>query len=218
MSDDLNGNSVLVLGTHDFAHEVDDLIDETPGFTVTGFIENWDIERCSKTINDKPVHWVDDLANVDPNCQLICSIGSAKRRDFISQVERFGLSFATVIHPDARVARTSCIGAGSLVSAGVVVGAKSHVGSHSILNRGALVGHHTSIGDYVTIAPGANIAGRCKIGDGAYIAMGAAVLPDCSIGRNTVVGAGAVVTRDLSDNVKVFGIPAKVVAEDIEPM
>ena len=100
--------------------------------------------------------------------------------------------FGTVLHPTARASRTAQVGAGCIVSAGVVVAGHTTVGCHVIVNRGALIGHHTVIGDCVTVSPGANIAGCVRIGAGTLDGgMGAIILDRISVGANAIVGAGA---------------------------
>jgi len=207
---------VLVLGTHYFAAEVDDLIDDTADMTVVGFVENLDRKRCSLPINGKAVLWIDELAHVDPNTHLICSIGTTKRAAYIEEAARFGLPFGRLIHPTAHISRRSTLGEGSIASAGVIVATGTTIGRHVIMNRGVLIGHDTVIGDYVTISPGANVAGRCVVGSQTYIAQGAIVIDGIKIGRQSVIGAGAVVTRDVPDNVMVLGVPARIVRESAD--
>jgi acetyltransferase EpsM len=206
---------VLVLGSQIFAEEVADLIGETPGLELAGFVENLDPARCKTQLLGKPVHWVTELASLDEPVNLLCGLGTNRRRTYVDQVEVYNLPFATLIHPTARVSRTSTVGVGSIISVNAVVAARTTLGQHTIVNRGALIGHHTQIGDYVTIAPGANIAGKCIVEGGCYIAMGAVIIDRVRIGANSVVGAGAVVTKDVPANVQVVGVPARIVKEGV---
>lgn len=208
--------SVLILGTHHFAPEVADLIEDTRDLAVAGFVENLDRQRCERVICGKPVFWIDDLALAKPDTHLICSIGSTRRFRYIEAVAQFGLPYCRLIHPTARISKQSTLGEGSIASAGVIVAVGTTIGRHVIMNRGVLIGHNTTIGDYVTISPGANIAGFCHVGARTYIAQGAVVTDGLRIGSNSVVGAGAVVTRDVPDNVMVLGVPARIVKQDID--
>lgn len=207
---------LLILGTRTFALEVADLADEISDFEVAGFVENMDRERCEQRIEDLPVFWVDELGQFAGSHSAVCGLSTTLRSRFTDEAGALGLNFATLVHPSARVSSRSSLGAGSIVSVGVIVGSHSHLGEHVILNRGAMVGHHTEVGDYATIQPGANVAGACRIGDATYIGMGATVIDHISIGSHSVVGAGAVVTKDVPDNVLVVGVPAKIVKENIE--
>ncbi|MBI3966304.1 MAG: acetyltransferase [Chloroflexi bacterium] len=208
-------HKLIILGTRVFAEEVTDLVEDGDEYQVVAFGENWERERCAATLLGRPIIWVDDLAALAPTHQTVCAIGTTRRSLFVRQVEQLGFDFATVVHPTARISRTSSVGAGSVISAGVIIAAHTTLGRHVIINRGCLIGHHTTIGDYVTISPGANIAGRITIGDGVYIGMGAILLDGLTVGSSSIVGAGAVVTENVPDNVQVLGIPARVTKENV---
>ena len=208
--------SLLVLGTRTLALEIADLASDVPGLRVAGFVENMEPERCGGQLAGLPVHWVDDVESLAEDHVAVCGLATTHRGRFVDQVAALGLRFATLIHPTARVSRTTVVGEGSIVSAGVVVGAYSKLDRHVLVNRGALVGHHTEIGEFVSIQPGANVAGACTIGPRTYLGMGSVVLDHVNVGSGSVVGAGAVVTRDVRDNVQVVGVPAHVVKEGVD--
>jgi acetyltransferase EpsM len=202
---------LAVLGTHTFAEEVADLVEQTGEHEVVAFVENWDRERAGRELEGRPVIWVDELADHAGEWEAVCAIGSPERRAYVEQVAGLGVEFARVIHPTAVIAPSAAVGAGCIVSPGVVVGAHTRIGRHVILNRGVLVGHHTQVGECVTLSPAANVAGCVEIGDGAYIGMGATVIDRRTVGAGALVAAGAVVVRDVPDDVRVQGVPARAV-------
>ena len=206
---------LIILGTRVFAEEVADLVADGAEHELVAFGENWDRSRCSSLLG-LPVIWVDDLGPLAATHVAVCAIGTTHRSAFVRQVEAMAFRFATVRHPTARVSRTSTVGPGSILSAGVIVAAHTTIGAHVIVNRGSLIGHHTAIGDCVTISPGANIAGRITIGDGTYVGMGAIILDSLKIGRGSVIGAGSLVTKDVPDHVQVMGVPARITKEGVE--
>jgi acetyltransferase EpsM len=208
--------TLLILGSHIFAEEVADLVDQAGEHELAGFVENRDRERCGAGLLGLPVHWIEDVGALAGTHEAVCAIGTTKRRAFVEQVQALGFEFATVRHPSAVVSPLAQIGPGCVVGAAVVVATRARVGAHVILNRGVLVGHHTTIGRYVTVSPGANVAGCVTIADGAYVGMGATVLDRIRIGEDAVVGAGSVVTRDVAAATQVLGVPARVVTEGIE--
>lgn len=195
---------ILILGAGAFAIEVADLISETPGFTVAGFVQSVDPGKGAQTLEDLPVYWVEEIAKFADTHWAVCAVGTSQRKGFIEQVAGYGIRFATVIHPAARVSPKSLIGEGTIVSPGVMIGTHTRVGRHVILNRGVLVGHHTEIGDYVTAGPGANIAGSCAIGESAFIGIGAIIRDHLKIGSRAVLGAGAVVVKEVPEAVMVI--------------
>ena len=207
---------LAIMGTSGLAGEMLDLVEDGGCFEVEFFIENWDRTKLERPFLGKPVVWLDDAGPTAATHKAICSLGTTRRVDFISQAADLGFEFATVVHPTARVSRRSSVGAGTLVSAGVIIAADTTLGEHVIVNRGVLIGHDTTVGDCVTISPGANIAGMVAIGDRCYIGMGAVVVDRIQIGPGSVVAAGAVVVRDVPAGVQVMGVPARVVKEDID--
>ncbi|HKA61430.1 MAG TPA: NeuD/PglB/VioB family sugar acetyltransferase [Methylomirabilota bacterium] len=212
MSGSLEGpdkRRLIILGTRTFAEEVSDLVDDCHEYTLEAFGENWERERCERPLLGRPVIWVDDLAPFAATHHAVCAIGSPKRSLFVGQAETLGFRFATVTHPAARVSRTACLGAGSIVSVAAVIAAHAVIGGHVIVNRGSLIGHHTRIGDFTTISPGANIAGSVEIGAGCYIGIGAVISDHVKVGAGCVVTAGAVVVADVPDWTQVGGIPAR---------
>jgi acetyltransferase EpsM len=207
---------LLVLGTREFAVEIADVAEQTGRYHVTGFVENWERERCEEPLDGLPVYWIDDVEVIANTHMAVCGLGTTKRSQFVEQAIERGLRFATVVHPSAQLSAKSSVGEGSIVGVGSVVGARAKLGRHVIVNRGCLVGHHTEVGDYASIMAGANVAGSCRIGEKTYVGMGAVVLDHVSIGSGSIVGAGAVVTGDVPDNVQVVGLPARVVKEGVE--
>jgi acetyltransferase EpsM len=207
---------VLILGTRTLAVEIADVVSEIADVRVAGFVENMEPERCKEPLEGLPVFWVGDIAELTKSHSAVCGLATTHRSRFTDQVAAYGMSFATLVHPSARISLKSSVGEGTIVSVGVIIGAHTHLGRHVLVNRGVLIGHHTQIDDYVTIQPGANIAGACRIGKATYVGMGAVVTDHVTIGAHSIVGAGAVVTKDVPDNVQVVGVPARIVKENIE--
>jgi acetyltransferase-like isoleucine patch superfamily enzyme len=116
---------------------------------------------------------------------------------------------ATIVDPTSTVARSTSLGEGTYINAGV--GGATHIGAFAFINRSASVGHHVEIADFVSIGPSATVAGSARIGRGTVIGAGAVVLPAVEIGRNAVISAGAVVREAVADHCLVAGNPAEVV-------
>jgi sugar O-acyltransferase (sialic acid O-acetyltransferase NeuD family) len=209
---------LLILGNGTFAMEVTDLLSDIaqPRYEVVGYVASLPPFEPGTTILGRPVYWVDELVQFDDSHRVICALASTKRYLFARQAQEMGMRFVTMVHPTARVSRTATIGQGTVISAGAIVASHTVIGNHVVVNRGALIGHHIKIGNCVTVSPGANLAGAVTVGERTYVGMGATILEKRCIGAQCIVGAGAVVTKDVPDRVKVMGIPARIVEEDIE--
>lgn len=207
---------MLVLGTGLFAVEIADIASDVADLEVVGFVENQDRDRCSQPLANLPVHWFEGLAGLAHSHWVVCGLGTTHRSRFTAQAESAGCRFATVVHPMARVSRTSELGAGSILHPGALLGSHTRLGSHVCVNRGATVGHHTVIGDFTTVSPGANVAGSCQVGKAVYIGIGATLIDHVTIGAHCVVGAGAVVTKGVPERSLAVGVPARVVKRGIE--
>jgi sugar O-acyltransferase (sialic acid O-acetyltransferase NeuD family) len=142
----------------------------------------------------------------------LAAIGGARGRDRLAVQEYFlanAIGVEALIHPQAFVCNTACIGPGSQILAQSVVAADAHLGAGCIVNHRASVDHECEIGDGVHIAPGATLCGCVRVGANAMVGAGAVVLPRLTIGENAVVGAGAVVTRDVPAGAVVKGNPGR---------
>ncbi len=207
---------LLILGTRSFAPEIADVASDISGIEVAGYVENMDRNKCEEKLEGLPIYWIDDIARFKDTHHVVGALGTTQRSRFIEQALALGMTFATIIHPSARVSRNSTVAEGSVLFPGVIIGTRTTVGRHVIVNRGAMIGHHTTIGDYCSLMPGANVAGACEIGQSTYIGMGALVLDHKKIGDHAVIAAGSIVTRDVPSSVQVMGSPAKIVRTEIE--
>ncbi|MCB0371656.1 MAG: sugar O-acetyltransferase [Muricauda sp.] len=66
--------------------------------------------------------------------------------------------------------------------------------------------HPTSISDRKTMLPG-----KVIIKQNVWIGAAVSILSGVTVGENSVVAAGAVVTKDVTQNVVVAGVPARVI-------
>lgn len=118
-------------------------------------------------------------------------------------------SLPVIIHPAATLSVTATVGAGTIVSAGVIVQQDARVGRFCILNTSCSIDHDNIIGDHVSMSPGARTAGNVTIEDDVFVGLGALMIGGVTIGARAIVGAGAVVLRNVAPDVAVVGNPAK---------
>ena len=142
---------------------------------------------------------------------VTCAFDPARRAALAAMAEGAGLHAAgALVDPTAVVARSTKIGNGCFVNAGVMIGAAGILGDHVVVNRAASLGHHALVGDFVSIGPGVTVAGNVWIGENSMIGAGAVLLPGLRVGTGVTVAAGSVVRRNLPDGVLAAGNPAAV--------
>lgn len=148
----------------------------------------------------------DFLAAVD----LVVAVQGAARRSLALDLLKAQASLPPLAHPAATISTTATLGAGTVVSAGVIVQSDARIGRFCLLNTAASIDHDNSVGDFVSIAPGVHTAGYVTIEDEAFVGLGAVVINGVTVGAGATIGAGAVVTRNVPAGVTVVGNPARV--------
>lgn len=89
----------------------------------------------------------------------------------------------------------------------IVINKNVKIGSNARIHIDVNIGNSSEFGDkhVDTNVP--------VIGDNVYIGPGAKIYGKITIGNNVRIGANAVVNKDVSDDVTVAGIPAKVISQ-----
>lgn len=124
------------------------------------------------------------LSNISAeNSKWIIAIGNNRIRQLIAlKLENQGYSFATAIHPSARIGLGVEISPGTAVMANTVINTDTKIGSHAIINTGSLIDHDCNIGDYSHISPGCTLCGHVKVGKSVLLGANTTVSPCIEIG------------------------------------
>jgi UDP-perosamine 4-acetyltransferase len=120
----------------------------------------------------------------------------------------WGLQSLPLVHPDAYVARTARIGAGTFVAAGAVISDNTCIGRGCIINTGVVVDHDCQVEDGCHLATGARVAGGVNIASWCLIGAGATVIQGLRIASGTILGAGSVLLDDTLQGQTLVGHPA----------
>jgi UDP-perosamine 4-acetyltransferase len=146
--------------------------------------------------------------------ELVNGIGSVssteKRKEIYMKFKNDGYSFATIVHPLAKIMNDVQLGEGVQVMAGAIVQTGCVIGDNAIINTGAIIDHDCMIGTHAHIAPGAVLSGNVQVGAMTHIGTAATVIQGIKIAAEAIIGAGAVVIKDVPPGGKVIGNPARV--------
>jgi acetyltransferase EpsM len=206
--------NIIIADTGAWARDVMEAVEES-GYHVKAFMEFWDASKCTDKSLGLPIVWWEDCAQYIYNYVLVHGLGTQNKEEIVSRAATLGFRFATFIHGTARVPKSCKLGKGVFVGPGVVMGSDCQIGDHVTINRHATIGHDVKLGTFVNVSPGANIAGLVEIGRGTYVAMGSCILDTKKIGDYCIVAAGAVVTKNFGNNLKLMGVPARIVEKNI---
>jgi sugar O-acyltransferase (sialic acid O-acetyltransferase NeuD family) len=140
---------------------------------------------------------------------IVPAVGDNRIR--FDQAHRLGALLAPpLIHPSAVISPSATVQPGTVIAPLAVLNAGARVGRGVIVNTLSVVGHDCVIEDGAQIGSGAVLTGGVRVGERAFVAAGSIVLPGVRVGADVLVGAGAVVLSDLTDGVRVAGVPARL--------
>lgn len=144
---------------------------------------------------------------------LVLGIGSPAVRLAVGARLRARLpetSWPSLIHPEASFDRKSSqIGDGVMVAAGVVGTVNLRIGDFAVLNPSVTLGHEATVGDACVMNHASGISGGTTLERAVLVGTGARVLQYLTVGEFSRVGAGAVVTKDVPPRTTVVGVPAR---------
>ncbi len=193
---------LLIIGASGHGKVVADIARLNGYESVLFFDDNNKLRECG---TDLVIGITDDIEKFDGD--VFVAVGNAKIRESIQ--ENFSnRKFPVLIHPNATVAKTACIKAGTVIMAGAVVNPHAFIGKSCIINTCSSVDHDCRIGDYSHISVGSHIAGMVNVGKRTWIGIGATVSNNLNICSDCIIGAGAVVIKDINESGTYVGVPA----------
>jgi sugar O-acyltransferase (sialic acid O-acetyltransferase NeuD family) len=203
---------VVVYGCGGHGKVVADLVQLNPTLNLLGFLDDG-VPVGPGPLGFKVLGgagWLDTAAA--RGVEVVFGIGhNPTRARICQQLADKGVRILSVVHPQAVVAGTAAIGAGTVVMANATINPDARIGKAAIINTGAVVEHDCEVGDFAHLSPNAAMGGASKLGTGSWLGLCASIIPGISVGAHTIVGAGAAVVKDLPEGCVAVGVPAKVV-------
>lgn len=210
---------IVLIGASGFGREVAYIIERInaikPTYELTGFLDDGPSFNSDSQINGYPWLGTSDWI-IDHKDEFVCNctIGFPETKSKIQRrLSEKGVSFETIIAPEASVAPYTEIGPGSVLYWHSIVSVNCKIGAGVLISGGVRIGHDSVVGDYTTIMAGTGISGFCDIG--AEVKMGghAFVIPGRKVGDKATVAAGSIVFTNVKAGTTVLGNPAKRMKE-----
>jgi sugar O-acyltransferase (sialic acid O-acetyltransferase NeuD family) len=210
----MNKEKVIIIGTSGHAKVIIDIFEKQANVEIIGLIDTKRAigeETLGYTIIGADQDLPEIMKNV-PNAKLFIAIGDNWLRykvfqNIISMIPQ--VSFATAIHPSVQFGKDVSIGEGTAFMAGAIINPSTQIGKFVIVNTKAAIEHDNIIGDFACVLPNATTGGNVTVGDFSAIGISASIKHGVTIGKHCVIGGGALLLNDCSDNLLLYGVPAK---------
>lgn len=203
---------LLIIGAGGFGKEVLgyalDIKEEDRDWEVYGFLARnpnaLDNYKCGyKIINTIQDH----VINEDE--VFICALGDPKiKLQICREFKAKGAVFTNIIHPTARIGRTSTYGQGLIMCPYSSITENVRIGEFNTINSFSVYGHDSVAEDGCTLSPNCDVSGYVYLEEGVFLGSNVTIVPNVRIGKYSRIGAGSVVLKNVPENVTMFGNPA----------
>lgn len=201
---------LIVVGAGGHAKVVTDILLAEEFYDLVGYIDNnADAEYRGIGVigNDADLKRIFESG---VRCAFVAIGNNLLRKKLQTACKNIGFEIVNIISPRAWISPTVSIGEGNVIMTGAILHADAAIGDGCIINTNASVDHDCTIGSFTHVAPGTAISGYTTIGSNCFLGTGSRVIDKIKIGNNVVLGAGGVIIRNVRDNVKLVGVPAKI--------
>jgi len=194
---------------------LEDINEEKPAWDIIGYYDPG--LPKGEVVRGLPVLGSDgDLLETDEQICVAIAVGNIPIRVKIYEKlsRNSNLSFPTLVHPLAYIARDAELGEGCVVFPFAMIWRGASLGKMVFVGGGAQVSHHVTVGDYSMLMPHAIALGNTRVGKNVLLGANSTVLQGVSIDDGAAIGMGSVVLRDVREGVTAVGNPARVIKAD----
>lgn len=198
---------LLIIGAGGHGRVIADIAGRTGRYETIGFLDDCPQE---KTLPYPYLGVCGDAALYAKEYDMIIAIGNAAvRARIMHELSDAGVTFATVVAPEAVVSQDAVLGRGTVVMPGAIINTGTRIGAGVIINTAASVDHDCVVGDFCHVSVGAHLCGTVSVEAESWIGAGATVINNIRVCGGCMIGAGAVVVRNITETGTYIGVPAK---------
>ena len=199
--------SWVILGAGNLIFDIIDAI-EANEEKVEAVVLNSRVDNTLKNKLNTLIISIDDF-KPSKDKKYIFGFLNSNKEQYIKALNKYNIDYANLIHPTAYIAKSTKLGSGNYIGAGVIIGPNVTIGDYNYFNRGSLIGHDVVLGNMNHVGPGANICGRCEVASKCNFGASSAINDGLHIGSNCIIGSNSTVTKNLKRKGVYLGTPAK---------
>jgi sugar O-acyltransferase (sialic acid O-acetyltransferase NeuD family) len=191
--------------------------------SVANLVRDLDIQVEGFIFKDKSNNQVDgvrvySLAQIqDIQSKILCAIavGDNYSRYIIkNEIQKLigdQVTYPTLVHPTAYIAKNSEVAEGAIIFPGCIVGSNVKIGAFSNLNTRSSIDHDSESQEFSSMAPGSVTGGNVKIGCRSAVLIGAIISNQVQIGDDTVIAGGSTLLSSTGNAELWAGGPARLI-------
>ena len=216
---DPTGLRLLLVGAGLGATQVLDILEETPGRSAVGIVD------------DKPATWGSEVRGIpvvggsDRVASLFAEGGfdavviaistSVDARARLRALCReAGVPLANAIDPRVKLATGVTIGTGNVICAYCHFGTETKIGDNNFISAYNSYDHHNVLGNDISTGPGCMTSGEVVLEDRVRLGAGVFVEPKIVLGEGVMVASGAIIVRSVPAH---HAVKTKVVTTTVVP-
>ncbi len=194
---------------------ISDINQNGPKFEVIGILDD------NEALHNKEVEGVaikgplHNAAKFSTDISFVLGIGSYKTRiqryHILHRLKLPEQRFASLIHPAAKIYRSSKIGYGSIIHTGTVVFNNTNIDSFALIVANSIIGARNIIGKGAIITSHVATTTNVKIGSFSFIGTNSSIAEYVEIGPGAMIGMGSVVNKDIPPGAIAFGNPIRFI-------